>query len=593
MRIFKKLALTLLALLAALPALADSVSRERAAEVAAAFFRGEKQRFSAKGLSQRLSPAEDTSPAYAAFNREGGGFVVVALNDAVTPILAYSPDGRFPAKEEMPEPMAWWFSQLEARINSLGDKAVQSDEVAELWKKPVPVIAKSSGKLYETASWGQHEPFNNHCPMEGDDRCVTGCVATAGSIIARYFQWPDAGVGTVPAKPGYCYGPDYPAHDLGYAYDWANMPLEYGWSYTDAQAEAVATLMYDMGTIAQMSYGPGGSSANTGVLITGLKTYMKYDKGASLVDRVNYTDAAWQEQLIEVLDDYGPTLYSANDPGAGGHTFVIDGYDAEGRIHCNWGWGWYNCYCEINSFVPDGTPYNFSANHQVAVGLVPDYDGTSTGRDLLIFKKYGDYAGVSTSADEYYKGAYFTCYVGALLPIVSAFSGTVFCSLYDKDGNYKADVTSGINLDIPVGNFMYYYQTGHIPCDLAPGDRIKVRYAGEYNEGIITSGAGCVTEIIVMEDSGGGEEPDPAAGYSATQTAASTALAYNRASATLTLTFTNPANWTVKNSGGTTVASGTAPTGGPVAIDLSGYAAGTYTILVGSTEDPFSFTITK
>ena len=96
-----------------------------------------------------------------------------------------------------------------------------------------------------------------------------------------------------------------------------------------------------------------------------------------------------------------------------------------------------------------------------------------------------------------------------------------------------------------------------------------------------------------MEDTGGGEEPDPTTGYSAAQTAASTTLAYDKASATLTLTFTNPANWTVKNSSGTTVASGTAATGGAVAIDLSGYAAGTYTILVGSTEDPFSFTITK
>lgn len=593
MRIFKKLALTLLALLAALPALADSVSREQAAEVAAAFFRGEKQRFSAKGLSQRLSPAEDTSPAYAAFNREGGGFVVVALNDAVTPILAYSPDGRFPAKEEMPEPMAWWFSQLESQINALGDKAVQSAEIGQMWKNPSPVLAKSSEKLYETASWDQNEPFNNHCPMDGDDRCVTGCVATAGSIIARYFQWPDAGVGTVPAKPGYCYGPDYPAHDLGYAYDWANMPLEYGWSYTDAQAEAVATLMYDMGTIAQMSYGPGGSSANTGILITGLKTYMKYDKGAYLASRSGFTDNAWRQQLIDVLDDYGPTLYSASDPGAGGHTFVIDGYDAEGRIHCNWGWGWYNCYCEINSFVPDGTPYNFSASHQVAVGLIPDYDGTSSGRDWITYWANGTLAGITADTDTFVKNSWFLCKAGWFGPKVNDFTGSFYFALYDKNGNFKQDISDPYNTSISLNGYNMVQLSCCITCDIAPGDRIMVRYVGEHNEGVITSGAGCVTEIIVMEDSGGGEEPDPAAGYTAAQTAASTALAYNKASATLTLTFANPANWTVKNSGGTTVASGTAPTGGPVAIDLSGYAAGTYTILVGSTEDPFSFTITK
>lgn len=593
MRIIKKLALALLALLAVMPALAENVSRERAAEVAASFFQGERQRFNAKGLTQRLSPAGEDSPAYAAFNRDGGGFVVVALNDAVPPILAYSPDGRFPDKEEMPEPMALWFSQLEAQINSLDSKAVQSAEVGERWRNPAPSMAKSAGKLYETASWNQNEPFNNHCPMDGDERCITGCVAIAGAIICRYFQWPDAGVGTVPAKPAYCYGPDYPAHDLGHSYDWANMPLDYGWDYTEAQANAVAPLVYDLGTMAQMSYGTGASSANTGVLISGMKQYMKYDKGAYLASRSDFTDSAWNELLIDVLDDYGPTLYSAADPNAGGHTFVIDGYDAEGRVHCNWGWSWANCYCEINNFVPDGPPYNFSTSHQVAVGLIPDYEGTSTGRDWLVFLKNGSSAGLSADTDTFEKNVAFTGSTGLFGPKINAFNGRVYLALYDKEGNWKQDISTAYNVSINLNSYKGTTKSCRITCDIAPGDRIRLRYVGQYNEGVITSGAGCVTEIIVMEDTGGGDDPDPGAGYSAAQTAASTTLAYDKASATLTLTFTNPANWTVKNSGGTTVASGTAATGGPVAIDLSGYAAGTYTILAGSTEDPFTFTITK
>ena len=223
---------------------------------------------------------------------------------------------------------------------------------------------------------------------------------------------------------------------------------------------------------------------------------------------------------------------------------------------------------------------------------MPDYDGTSTGRDQLVFKKNGDYVGLSTNASEYVKNGYFICYVGMILPQVSDFSGKVYCSLYDKNGVFKQDVTSGMDLNIPTGSYSYFYQSGGITCDIAPGDRLKVRYVGAYNDGIISSGAGCVTEIIVMEDTGG-EDPDPTAGYTAAETAASTSLAYNKASATLTLTFTNPANWTVKTSGGSTVASGIAITGGDVAIDMSGYASGTYTILVGSTEDPFSFKITK
>ena len=120
-----------------------------------------------------------------------------------------------------------------------------------------------------------------------------------------------------------------------------------------------------------------------------------------------------------------------------------------------------------------------------------------------------------------------------------------------------------------------------------------MRYVGQHNEGIIDSGAGCTTEIIVMEDTGGGDEPDPTAGYSAAETAASTSLSYDKAGGILTLTFAHPANWEVKNSGGTAVSSGTATGGGNVAISLSGLASGTYTISIGSAEDPFSFTITK
>lgn len=583
---------------AVLPSRAGNVPREKAAAAAQAFFAPQARRAynPSGGLSKGasvLTEAEYGSASLAVFNREGGGFVVVALNDAVPPILAYSPDGRFPAKEEMPEAMAWWLSQMEAQINSLGDKAVQSEEVAERWRNPALSMAKSAGKLYETASWKQGAPFNNHCPMEGGQRCLTGCVAIAGAIICRYFQWPAAGVGTVPAKPSYCSGPDYPEHALGHTYDWADMPLEYGWGYTDAQADKVATLAYDLGTMAEMSYSTKASSANTGVLINGLKTYMKYDKGAYLASRSDFTDSAWNELLTDVLDNYGPTLYSAKDPVAGGHTFVIDGYDADGRIHCNWGWGFANCYCDINSFVPEGQPYNFSASHQVAVGLVPDYEGTSSGRDWLVFVKNGDYAGLSADTGTFEKNVYFRCSTGWFGPKVNAFSGSVYIALYDKDGNFKQDISAAINTSIGLNGMTRTERLCRITCDIAPGDRIRLRYVGQYNEGVITSGAGCVTEIIVMEDNAGGDEPDPAAGYSAAETAASTSLHYDRAGKVLTLTFSHPANWSVKSSRAEVLASGSALEGGSISIDFSGYASGTYTISVGSAEDPFSFTITK
>ena len=588
MRFFKKLAAVLLITLSALPVFADSVTPKRAAEVASAFFAGSAKR-GAGGV--RLEAADVSTDAYMAFNREGGGFVVIALNDAVTPVLAYSPEGEFPAEKDMPLPMAWWFKSLAKQINAVGDDVKATEAVRTAWENPEPV--RSASLLYETASWTQHEPFNNYCPTVGGVRCITGCVAIAGAILARYFQWPDAGVGTIPAKPAGVSGPDYPAHDLGHSYDWDNMPLYYGSNPTSAQSTAVATLVYDMATMAQMAFGTNGSSASSAVLLTGLKQYMKYDKGAYEADRSEYTDEQWRQLLTDILDNYGPTIYSGQDPANGGHTFIMDGYDDQGRFHFNWGWGFADCYCTLDALEPEDTPYNFSARHQVMVGLVPDYDGTSTGRDVLKFMSSGDYNGLSANVTEFKQNVSFVCTAGWFGPSVSAFEGKVYFSLYDKAGNFKQDISSGDSFSIQINSYRASIQTCRITVSIAPGDRIKVRYVGQYNEGIIDSGVGCVTEIIVMEDTGGGDEPDPTAGYTAAETASSTSLSFDKATMTLTLVFAHPANWAVKNTGGTAVASGVAADGGAIAIDMSAYTSGTYTISIGSSEDPFTFTITR
>lgn len=597
MKILRKLALSLLILLAALPAFAGGVSREKAAETAAAFFRGDAKRASTSA-GAKVMPAGEQSPAYAAFNREGGGFVVIALNDAVTPVLAYSDKGFFPSREEMPEAMAWWFSQLEEQIAMVPEGMAASETVRSQWANPRPKSLPATVQ-YETALWNQTEPFNNHCPTIGGQRCLTGCVAVVGSIIAKYFEWPDAGVGTVPAGPNVPNqtGPNYPAHNLGHTYDWSKMPLDYRSGYTNTQAEEVATLLYDMGTIARMDYGLEFSGASSSTLMAAMKQYMKYDKGAYEASREDYTAEEWSRLLKDILVYYGPTVYSGSNPTTGaGHAFILDGYDADGRFHFNWGWGAYgNCYCVVDNIIPEVPGRNYSAGQKVIVGLIPDRDGSSTGRDWLYFVQRNNYAGITLISETIEKNTRFYVKVGAISPKVNAFQGKIFVSLYDKYGNRKQDIDlyGGIDVEITTNAYSSFPNLlCEITCDIAPGDCIKVRYVGQYNEGIIDSGAGCTTEIIVMEDTGGGDEPDPTAGYSAAETAASTSLSYDKAGGILTLTFAHPANWEVKNSGGTAVSSGTA-TGGNVAISLSGLASGTYTISIGSAEDPFSFTITK
>lgn len=592
MRVLLRIFVTMAVMLSYLYTSAEGVSEQKAAETAAAFFsKTDAKRVSGlKAVGEKKAAGE--TPAYRAYNRDGGGFVVIAGDDSVEPVLAYSLEGTFPSEADMPANMAWWFGHIAEQIKSIPAGTKASAEVQSRWESPAATSKKAaSSVLYDTALWGQSAPFNNKCPESGNTRCVTGCVATAGAIIARYYRWPDRGVGTIPARDNSNSGAYYPEHDLGYDYDWDNMPLQYGRNYTDSQADAVSTLMYDMGTLAKMQYGTGGSSAYSSYLLAGMKQYMKYNKKAYQASRTSYNDDQWIAMVKQTLSDNGPTVYGGSDVnGAGGHSFVVDGYDENDRFHFNWGWkGEGNCYCYVTALIPDGEDYNFANSQDVIINLTPDRDGTSQDLDMLAFSKDDRYSGLTTTATSFSQNVSFSCKVGWLGSMTGDFSGKFYLALYNKYGNFKQDVSSAYDKSFPVNKMIAFTLSCRITTTIEPGDRIMLRYEGQNSSGIVDIGEGCSTFLIVMEDTG----DDPTAGYSAAQIAASTSLSYAKNTGVITITLQYPANWSVKNSSGTTVASGVAANAGTVTINTSQYPVGKYTISIGSATDPFTFTFTK
>ncbi len=577
---------------------AGNVSQSRSAKAAADFFASTSLRRSQVSLSlSEPGSRKSAAVAYRAYNRYGGGFVVIAGNDAVEPVLAYSNEGSFPSEAEMPDNMKWWFSMLARQIEAIPDGAEATEEIKARWENPANATKSGAASLlYDTALWDQDEPYNNKCPMSGGERCITGCVATAGAIIARYFQWPDRGEGTVPARDNNNPGAYFEEHSLGHSYDWDNMPADLSGGYTDAQADAISTLLYDIGTMSKMQYGTSVSNAYQPNLLTAMKTYMKYNKGAYMANRDDYTDAQWTALLKQTLDECGPCVYSGQDvAGLGGHAFVVDGYDESGRFHFNWGWsGARNCYCYVSQLKPEDSLYNFSDTQNLLVNLVPDRTGTSTGHDNIIF--YGATLngntcyGISSSTDNYRQNEQFTLSAGWLEPTGIAFSGYFYFALYDKEGNFKQDISSARRMSISFGSVNRIRDIKcNITAEISPGDRIKLRYVGQYNSGIVEVGVGCVTEIIVMEEA----PEDPAANVTPDQIAETTALSYNRSSGQFTVTLQYPANWSVTDSGGTVVSSGVAANGGSVTINTSSLSSGVYTISLGSLNNPFTFSFTK
>ena len=157
MRIFRIVAVLAALLVTSFVSYAGNVSQARSAQAAADFFAASSLRRSRVLLSLSETGNDNTDKvAYRAYNREGGGFVVIAGNDVVEPILAYSSEGSFPSEDEMPDNMKWWFGMLARQIEAIPDGAEATEQIKARWADPANAPKSGAANLlYDTALWGQ------------------------------------------------------------------------------------------------------------------------------------------------------------------------------------------------------------------------------------------------------------------------------------------------------------------------------------------------------------------------------------------------------------------------------------------------------
>lgn len=146
----------------------------------------------AKNLSLVKAPDDrhiDEARPYYVFNAEdNGGFVIVGGDSRVQKILGYSDSGCFDF-DNVPPALAWMLSVYDKYIENLSDETVKSVETdAETGRENISPLL--------TSRWSQGEPYNSSCPVIGENRASTGCVATAVAQIVNYHKWPDCGEGT-------------------------------------------------------------------------------------------------------------------------------------------------------------------------------------------------------------------------------------------------------------------------------------------------------------------------------------------------------------------------------------------------------------
>ena len=277
----------------------------------------------------------EEAPFYV-FNLGGnGGFVIASGDDRAFPILAYSDKGRL-ATDSLPENVSYWLNFYKAQI-----KALKSAEDVS----PKPRRAPSTVvQPLLNSRWNQGKPYDLACPLHSNgSRCATGCVATAMAQV-MYYHRKNSTRQVMEDIPGY----EDPRHIMepmeyipkGAVIDWDNMIDDYVGNYSEEQGMAVANLMLYCGTSVQMMYGAEESGAYTDDVAQALIKYFDYDDGGTYEKRQDFSDAEWESMIYNELADGKPVIYSGyNDSSNSGHAFVIDGCDAEGLVHINWGWG--------------------------------------------------------------------------------------------------------------------------------------------------------------------------------------------------------------------------------------------------------------
>ena len=365
------------------------------------------------------------------------GFVIINNDEQFPAVIGYSQS----AFDTMPPALEWYIDAAE--------KSIQAKINSGAYYALIPPSAdfpSSVNSLVKT-TWDQGKPYNKFCPggNGGASRLYpTGCVATALAQIMNYHQYPERGIG----DHQYC--ETY--------YDWGNMLDDYSNGYTDAQADAVATLMLHCGVAVEMGYTASGSGSYGQEACLGIKKFFGYNKNARLYTRDYYTAESWMQMVYEELSNNHPIYYAGVSESGGGHAFVIDGYNQDGMVHVNWGWGGKsNGMYDIALLNPSG--YEFAIQQNMIIGMCDStvnipYESQVAAKELS-FTFYGSTTKRVTISGNIYDAA------------AEKFTGSIACVLENDETTIVLKSKDDMSLN-PVTGGQWFYTSLSLPsCNLS------------------------------------------------------------------------------------------------------------------------------
>lgn len=389
------------------------------------------------GADQCLALPSGAEAFYVYSLGEGEGFVIVSADERMSAVLAYADKGDFlPA--EMPDNVKGWLLGYVAEAKQLTENLVSASGKAALGNPAADIVGADPvtvGPLI-TTEWGQNYPYNAQCPIySGQNQAVTGCIATAMAQAMNYYGYPERGVGAntyVTTSYHISLTKDFNL----FAPQWGMLKNTYlSTGNTDAEVEAIASLMFNCGVAVNMDYA-SESASNQPAQMAALYKYFGYDADMHIAHKDNMPLSDWHLLAQGEIEAGRPLLLSGSTPSGYGHAFILDGYTTDGDdypyYHVNWGWnGRYNGNYKMSCMSDKGDPNDaYTENLAAIIGFKPDDGVTELVNYLQISNIDVASEHVDLSSGQQLMISFDRCINGSVHPFTGK---VVVCLVNDKD----------------------------------------------------------------------------------------------------------------------------------------------------------------
>ncbi|WP_424048606.1 C10 family peptidase [Prevotella jejuni] len=302
---------------------AEPITQARALSIATKYINNPK--LSNDTPKTRSSQANE-QPAYYIFtNPNDKKFVIISGESKLNELVGYG-DKMTENPNDQPPYFKLFLKEYERVVKEVRSKAATTTAQRPIKRKVEPLL---------TCKWSQYDPFNKYTPLSNGQHTPTGCVATATAQVMFYNKWPKNRPQDYIASTG-------DDAKKSATYWWDEMKNTTNDMRTEHSRQAVGVLMSDIGKAVNMRYYYRGSDSNLQYACNALRD--KFDYTVRYLDKNFLPANDFLNEVMQEISDGYPVLVVG-----GPHAFVYDGYDEQGLIHTNWGWGGENDgYFDIN-----------------------------------------------------------------------------------------------------------------------------------------------------------------------------------------------------------------------------------------------------